>query len=323
MSSENNNCTPLTEDHGCLPATTMMTALKHSPTRQEKAKETTTIEEREITQALNLENERQLGSKAIENQDNNPSKDSNFTQPTEDDDDATKVLKETVIKTVAAAGVLETGFTKDNMAKYMLGMAQTGKSSGGPTSHVSEEEAMAFCHTQCEEMFRTRDGNSDDTAATSEAFDFFLKHPLTRTNHGSPENIPIEMKMQTLIDIRTYDEMLSNAMTSSGEDKLKVKDKLKKPFDRCDTNGDDTLDREETKTDSLVMAKSIAKLSGQPVDKFLPNIERKLDHFPDVTSSDGDISSDARPTGTLPGPREDACPPVITVTALEHSPTHN
>ena len=62
---------------------------------------------------------------------------------------------------------------------------------------------------------------------------------------------------------------------------LIIKDKLKKPFDKCDANGDG--DREETKADCLGMTKSIAKLSGQPVDKFLPNIERKLDHSPDVT----------------------------------------
>jgi len=113
---------------------------------------------------------------------------------------------------------------------------------------------------------------------------FFSKQLLARTSDGSPANVPTEMKRQALIAIRTYDEMLSNAATSSDEDKLKkVKDKLKKPFDKCDANGDGSLDRKETRADCLVMAKSIAKLSGQPVDKFLPNIERKLDHSPDVT----------------------------------------
>jgi hypothetical protein len=44
----------------------MATALKHSPTHKEQAKETTTIKEREITQAPILENERQVGSKATD-----------------------------------------------------------------------------------------------------------------------------------------------------------------------------------------------------------------------------------------------------------------
>jgi hypothetical protein len=44
------------------------------------------------------------------------------------DDEVTKELKETVIKVFVAAGVLETGFTKDSMVKLnMLGMAQVGK----------------------------------------------------------------------------------------------------------------------------------------------------------------------------------------------------
>jgi hypothetical protein len=89
MPSKDSNCTPLPEDHACLPATVMMTALKHSPTRLEKAKETTTIEEREITQTLIIEDESQLGSKAIKNQNNKPSEDSNFTQSSEDDDEVT------------------------------------------------------------------------------------------------------------------------------------------------------------------------------------------------------------------------------------------
>ncbi len=65
------------------------------------------------------------------------------------DDEVTKELKETVIKIFVAAGVLETGFTKDSMAKYMLGMAQAGKLPGGPIVHLPEEEAIAFCHAQC------------------------------------------------------------------------------------------------------------------------------------------------------------------------------
>ena len=97
--------------------------------------------------------------------------------------------------------------------------------------------------------------------------------------------------------------MLSDTATSSGEDKLKkVKDKLKKSFDKCDANGDGVLDREETKAGCLVMAKSIAEMSGQPTDKILPNFERKLDHFLDATSPDGgNISSDAMLTVALPG----------------------
>ncbi len=97
--------------------------------------------------------------------------------------------------------------------------------------------------------------------------------------------------------------MLSGAATSSGEDKLKkVKDKLKKSFDKCDVNDDGVLDREEMKAGCLVMAKSIAKMSGQPVDRILPNIERELDHFLDVTSPDGGkISFDAMLAVALPG----------------------
>jgi Ca2+-binding EF-hand superfamily protein len=219
------------------------------------------------------------------------------------DDEVTKELKETVIKIFVAAGVLETGFTKDSMAKYMLGMAQAGKLPGGPIVHLSEEEAIAFCHAQCDEMFQTLDGNSDGAVTTSEAFDFVLKQLLAGAGYGSLANVPTEMKMQALITIRTYGEMLSGAATSSGEDKLKkVKDKLKKSFDKCDVNGDGVLDREEMKAGCLVMAKSIAKMSGQPVDKILPNIERELDHFLDVTSPDGGkISFDAMLAVALPG----------------------
>ena len=71
--------------------------------------------------------------------------------------------------------------------------------------------------------------------------------------------------------------------------------------DKCDVNGDGVLDREEMKAGCLVMAKSIAKMSGQPVDKILPNIERELDHFLDVTSPDGGkISFDAMLAVALP-----------------------
>ena len=76
------------------------------------------------------------------------------------DDEVTKELKETVIKVFETAGVLETGFTKDSMAKYMLGMAQAGKLSGGPIDHLSPKEAIALCHAQCDEMFQTLDGNA-------------------------------------------------------------------------------------------------------------------------------------------------------------------
>ena len=191
-SLEDSNCTPLSEDHACLPATTMTTALKRSPTHQQQAKETTTIKDREITQTLILENERKLGSKAIDNHDNKPSEDSNCTQLSEDDDEVTKELKETVIKIFIAAGVLETGFTKDSMAKHMLGMVQAGKLS------VSEEEVIAFCHAQCDEMFQTLDGNIDGTVTTTEAFDFVLKQLLAGAGYGSLANVPTEMKMQAL-----------------------------------------------------------------------------------------------------------------------------
>ena len=195
---EDSNCTPLSEDHACLPATTMTTALKRSPTHQQQAKETTTIKDREITQTLILENERKLGSKVIDNHDNKPSEDSNCTQLSEDDDEVTKELKETVIKIFVAAGVLETGFTKDSMAKHMLGMVQAGKLPGGSIVHVSEEEAIAFCHAQCDEMFQTLDGNIDGTVTTTEAFDFVLKQLLAGAGYGSLANVPTEMKMQAL-----------------------------------------------------------------------------------------------------------------------------
>ena len=66
---------------------------------------------------------------------------------------------------------------------------------------------------------------------------------------------------------------------ASGECMLKqVKDKLKKAFDKCDVNGDGVLDREEMRAGCLAMAKSIAQMSGQPVDRIVPNIERELDH---------------------------------------------
>ena len=49
----------------------------------------------------------------------------------DNDDEVKKEIKETVINifvAAGAAGVLETGFTKDNKAKHVLGMSQTGKS---------------------------------------------------------------------------------------------------------------------------------------------------------------------------------------------------
>ena len=162
----------------------------------------------------------------------------------------------------------------------MLGMAQAGKLPGGPIDHLSEEEAIAFCHAQCDEMFQTLDGNSDGTVTTSEEFGFVSKQLLDGTGYDSFANLPTEMKMQALIAIRTYGEMLSGAGTASGEDKFKkVKDKLKKAFDKCDINGDGVLDREEMKTGCLVMAKSIARMSGQPVDSMLNDIENSLDEF--------------------------------------------
>ena len=113
------------------------------------------------------------------------------------DDEVTKELKETVINIFVAAGVLGTGFTKDSMAKYMLGMAQAGKLPGGPIDHLSEDEAIVFCHAQCDEMFQTLDGNSDGTVTMSEAFDFVAvqdqefqllsgprKLALARVRHG-------------------------------------------------------------------------------------------------------------------------------------------
>jgi len=134
-------------------------------------------------------------------------------------------------------------------------------------------------------------------------FDFVLKQLLAGAGYGSLANVPTEMKMQALITIRTYGEMLSDAATSSGEDKLKkVKDKLKNPFYKCDVSGEGAIDREETKAECLVMAKSIAKMSGQPVDSMLNEIESSLDGFI-ARSSDasGKVSFDAMLAVALPG----------------------
>jgi Ca2+-binding EF-hand superfamily protein len=199
-----------------------------------------------------------------------------------------------VIKVFVAAGVLETGFAKDSVAKYMLGMAQAGKLPRGPIDHLSEEEAIAFCHAQCDEMFQTLDRNSDGTVTTREAFDFVSKQLLAGAGYGSLANLPTEMKMHALHAIRVYGEMLSDSATASGEDKFKkFKDKLKNAFDQCDINGDGVLDREEMRAGCLEMAKSIATISGQPVDSMLNEIESSLDEFlASSTDGSGKVSFD-------------------------------
>ncbi len=232
------------------------------------------------------------------------------------DDEVKKEIKETLINifvAAGAAGVLETGFTKDIMAKYMLGMAQAGKLPGGPIDHLSEEEVIAFCRAQCDEMFHTLDGNSHGTVTTSEAFDFVIKQLLAWAGYGSLGNLPTEMKMQALIAISAYGGMLSCAAKASGEDKFKkVKDNLKKAFDKCDINGDGVLDREEMKAGCLVMTKSIAKMSGQPVDSMLNEIESSLDELlASSADASGKVSFDAMLAVALPSLCEGKDPAVF------------
>ena len=52
------------------------------------------------------------------------------------DDDLTKQIKECVVQVFTAAGVADTGFTKDACAKYMLGIAQAG-GMPGPIGELS------------------------------------------------------------------------------------------------------------------------------------------------------------------------------------------
>jgi Ca2+-binding EF-hand superfamily protein len=164
---------------------------------------------------------------------------------------------------------------------------------------MSEEEAIAFCHAQCDEIFQTLDGNCG-TVTANKVFDFFSKKILAVSGLNSLadlfSNIPDDNErshhqMELLVVIRVCGEMLSGAATSSGEDQFnKVKDKLKKAFDKCDITGDGVLDREEIKAGIIVIFTTMSKRAGIVESNF---DESQFNHFLDnLTNGSGKISFD-------------------------------
>jgi hypothetical protein len=222
------------------------------------------------------------------------------------DDEFTKELKEAVIKVFVAAGVQETGFNKEGMVKYLLGLVQAGKLPDAPPWPSEDAEGIAEITSvicgHVDEMFRDGDKNNDGKVNTGEAFDFILEKVLQANGVESSADLHEEKKMYALHAIRMYSDKMSGAAAASGEDKFnQVKDKLKKAFDKCDVNGDGVLDREEMKAGCLVIAKSIAEMCpGMPGGED-SELEAALDGFIAESCPDGGkISFDAMLAVALP-----------------------
>ena len=222
------------------------------------------------------------------------------------DDEFTKELKEAVIKVFVAAGVQETGFNKEGMVKYLLGLVQAGKLPGAPQWPSQDAEGIAEITSvicgHVDEMFSDGDKNNDGKVNTGEAFDFVLEKVLQANGVKSLADLDEEKKMYSLHAIRMYSDMMSGAAAASGEDKFnQVKDKLKKAFDKCDVNGDGVLDSEEMKAGCLVIAKSIAEMCpGMPGGED-SELEDALDGFIAESCPDGGkISFDAMLAVALP-----------------------
>ncbi len=215
------------------------------------------------------------------------------------DNEFTKELKEAVIKVFVAAGVQETGFNKEGMVKYLLGLMQAGKMPDAPpwpsNDHFRIAEITSDICGSVDEMFSNGDNNYDGIVNTGEAFDFILEKVLQANGVNSSADLVDQKKMYALHAIRMYSDMMSGAAAASGEDKLnQVKDKLKKAFDKCDVNGDGVLDREEMKSGCLVIAKSIAEMCpGMPGGED-SELQDALDGFIAESCPDGGkISFDA------------------------------
>jgi len=219
------------------------------------------------------------------------------------EEECTKVLKEKVIALFqAVAGENQDKFTKDQLLKYALGLAQ----SGSLAAMDMPTDAPERVNEMVDVLFEGLDASCDGKVEPIEAYNYALSTFLKMAGCSSVADMPQDMKMQLMMAVAQYGDLMLNAGSASGADRLaEVTKKLKEAFDAADLNGNGFLEKDELRAGCLVMARSIAKMSGGAAteEEGMREMEGQLDGF--IAQADpegtGKVSFEAMLAVALPG----------------------
>ena len=227
-----------------------------------------------------------------------------------DEDQCTQALKKKVVALCqAVAGESKDGFTKDQLLKYALGLAQSGKLAAMDMPEDSAEQMKEMIDPLFLALDKSFHGKVDLIDAYAYALQKICKHAHVTSFSDMGEG----WKMRLFIPFQQYaDIMLSAASASvfsiqySGADRLAEVTKLfKDAFDAADLNGNGFLDKDELRAGCLVMAHGVAKMSDGEVsaEEGMRELEPVLDGF--IAQADpegtGQVSFEAMLAVALPG----------------------
>ena len=220
-----------------------------------------------------------------------------------DEDQCTQALKKKVVALCqAVAGESKDGFTKDQLLKYALGLAQSGKLAAMDMPEDSAEQIKEMI----DPLFLALDKSFDGKVDPIEAYEYALKQLCKMAGCTSVSDMNPGMKMQLFMAVQQYGDIMLSAASASGADRLAEVTKLfKDAFDAADLNGNGFLDKDELRAGCLVMAHGVAKMSDGEVsaEEGMRELEPVLDGF--IAQADpegtGQVSFEAMLAVALPG----------------------
>jgi len=230
-----------------------------------------------------------------------------------DEDQYTQALKKKVVALCqAVAGESKDGFTKDQLLKYALGLAQSGKLAvirhlESPCSPSVPEDSAEQMKEMIDDLFLALDKSFHGKVDLIDAYAYALQKICKHAHVTSFSDMGEGWKMRLFIPFQQYaDIMLSAASASvfsiqySGADRLAEVTKLfKDAFDATDLNGNGFLDKDKLRAGCLVMAQD-GEVSAE---EGMCELEPVLDGF--IAQADpegtGQVSFEAMLAVALPG----------------------